>query len=539
MSRKQLRYEHPAPGDLLHLDVKKLARIPDGGGHRVHGRSSETPRARGSGLDYLHVAVDDHSRYAYVEALPARSELCCLPAARAEPLPRPHPRAPRAHRQRQGHRLPQLPRRGRRRDRLRRPYAANGKAERFIQTLQNEWAYARPYLQRRTPARAPALALSLQCSPTARRHRRDCPRLMGSDQFSRGWDTDPCQPVSSRSSRGFWTASVRPSPGIPGVPQHSWGVVPSSTVPLGRRWDSPTGSASNDSAKEDGQMALYVGDDWARRPSHGRSVSASPPGGCPRASRASPRCTNWSQHASDPGEVVVGIETDRGPWVSALLAAGTASDQPALALPRAPPRRRRSDAGDAAGAHRPPAPPAGRRRQRRSAQCALARAHQQLVWDRTRQTGYATPSGSTSRSAGGLPQPRPRRRRGRAGTCERPARGSTSQIRSALRRVVASATSSGAPPRSAMRWLPAARGAGRSEPGVRATRGRRADRRIELEAELADGRRHLPFPARSRCGPRRPGARRVRGRRTLRLGAPAGTTPVPSLTVASGRKRSP
>ena len=65
-----MRYEHPAPGDLLHLDVKKLVRIPDGGGHRAHGRSSETTRGRGAGLDYLHVAVDDHSRYGYVETLP-------------------------------------------------------------------------------------------------------------------------------------------------------------------------------------------------------------------------------------------------------------------------------------------------------------------------------------------------------------------------------------------------------------------------------------------------------------------------------------
>ena len=61
VSRRQLRYEHPAPGDLLHIDVKKLGRIPEGGGHRVHGRSAATPRTRG--LDYLHVAVDDHSRW--------------------------------------------------------------------------------------------------------------------------------------------------------------------------------------------------------------------------------------------------------------------------------------------------------------------------------------------------------------------------------------------------------------------------------------------------------------------------------------------
>ena len=62
--------ERRAPGDLLHLDVKKLARIPDGGGHRAHGRSASPTRRR---RDYLHVAVDDHSRYAYVETLRFRT----------------------------------------------------------------------------------------------------------------------------------------------------------------------------------------------------------------------------------------------------------------------------------------------------------------------------------------------------------------------------------------------------------------------------------------------------------------------------------
>ena len=75
VSRRKLRYEHPAPGDLLHIDVKKLGRIPEGGGHRVRGRSARTPRTRG--LDYLHVAVDDHSRYAYVEALPDERGVSC------------------------------------------------------------------------------------------------------------------------------------------------------------------------------------------------------------------------------------------------------------------------------------------------------------------------------------------------------------------------------------------------------------------------------------------------------------------------------
>ena len=152
VTRRQLRYEHPAPGDLLHIDVKKLGRIPEGGGHRVRGRSAATPRTRG--LDYLHVAVDDHSRYAYVAVLPDERGASC--AAFLEQA---------------------LAAFGRRGVRVRgvltdnakaytvsgdfrgvaaaagvalrhtRPYRpqTNGKAERFIQTLQNEWAYARPY----------------------------------------------------------------------------------------------------------------------------------------------------------------------------------------------------------------------------------------------------------------------------------------------------------------------------------------------------------------------------------------------------------
>jgi transposase-like protein len=63
------RYEREAPGELIHVDVKKLGRIPPGGGHRVRGRSSETPRlqARATGsYDFVHAAVDDHSRLAYV-----------------------------------------------------------------------------------------------------------------------------------------------------------------------------------------------------------------------------------------------------------------------------------------------------------------------------------------------------------------------------------------------------------------------------------------------------------------------------------------
>jgi transposase InsO family protein len=67
-----IRYERHRPGELLHVDVKKLGRVPDGGGWRLHGRHEHvrgrTVHGRGLGYDYLHVAVDDHTRLAYVEA---------------------------------------------------------------------------------------------------------------------------------------------------------------------------------------------------------------------------------------------------------------------------------------------------------------------------------------------------------------------------------------------------------------------------------------------------------------------------------------
>jgi transposase InsO family protein len=65
-----IRYCKERPGELLHIDVKKQGRVPPGGGHRMLGRSTKTRRAKkaGIGYDYLHVAVDDHSRVAYVRA---------------------------------------------------------------------------------------------------------------------------------------------------------------------------------------------------------------------------------------------------------------------------------------------------------------------------------------------------------------------------------------------------------------------------------------------------------------------------------------
>src|SRR5688572_15622358 len=75
------RYEHQRPGDLIHVDVKKLGRVPDGGGWRYVGRpqgkknraaTPDKPRNKHHnpliGTCYLHTVIDDHSRVAYVEA---------------------------------------------------------------------------------------------------------------------------------------------------------------------------------------------------------------------------------------------------------------------------------------------------------------------------------------------------------------------------------------------------------------------------------------------------------------------------------------
>ena len=114
-TREIVRYEHPRPGALVHLDIKKLGRIPQGGGKRILPGFAEThsgpQRGPRLGFDFLHVAVDDHSRYAYVEALAdERGRDCCrLPRPSACPLRAPEHRR-RAHpdRQRRLLREPQL-----------------------------------------------------------------------------------------------------------------------------------------------------------------------------------------------------------------------------------------------------------------------------------------------------------------------------------------------------------------------------------------------------------------------------------------------
>ena len=99
-----IRYQRERPGELVHLDVKKLGRIPDGGGHRVHGRAKET-RGRGIGYDDVHSAVDDRSRVAFSQLLDDETATTCARflVEAAELLRRPRgPDPAGADRQRQG-----------------------------------------------------------------------------------------------------------------------------------------------------------------------------------------------------------------------------------------------------------------------------------------------------------------------------------------------------------------------------------------------------------------------------------------------------
>jgi transposase InsO family protein len=74
-----VRYERDTPGDLVHMDVKKLGRIPPGGGWKAHGRArrEETYDRTRIGFDYVHSLVDDHSRLAFSEILPDEKGSTC------------------------------------------------------------------------------------------------------------------------------------------------------------------------------------------------------------------------------------------------------------------------------------------------------------------------------------------------------------------------------------------------------------------------------------------------------------------------------
>ena len=144
------------------MDVKKIGRIPDGGGWRAHGRCDglKRPQADPVGFDYVHSLVDDHSRLAYSEIHPDE---------KARPAPRSSTRAADYF---AAHGIARIERvmtdnawsytHSRRRRRLRRPRRThklikphcpwqNGKVERFNRTLQTEWAYRQVFTSNDEP----------------------------------------------------------------------------------------------------------------------------------------------------------------------------------------------------------------------------------------------------------------------------------------------------------------------------------------------------------------------------------------------------
>ncbi|MBJ7453349.1 MAG: IS481 family transposase [Blastococcus sp.] len=146
------RYEHAAPGDLVHLDVKKLGRIPDGGGWRVHGRAARPNRKRGSGYAFLHTALDDHSRLAYSEILTdERKETAAAFWTRAHTYFTTCGVSVKRVLTDNGNCYRSFDFRDALGDvahKRTRPYRpqTNGKVERFHRTLADEWAYAADYV---------------------------------------------------------------------------------------------------------------------------------------------------------------------------------------------------------------------------------------------------------------------------------------------------------------------------------------------------------------------------------------------------------
>lgn len=151
---KTVRYEWPCPGDMIHLDIKKLGRIGEGGGKRVHGPSAASRlRGRGLGWDYVHVAIDDHSRLAFAEIMPDETAVSVVVftehaleffagaglEVRRVLTDNGSGYCSHAFRDLLAERGIVM--------RKTRPYRpqTNGKAEAFVKIVSNEWAYARPY----------------------------------------------------------------------------------------------------------------------------------------------------------------------------------------------------------------------------------------------------------------------------------------------------------------------------------------------------------------------------------------------------------
>jgi transposase InsO family protein len=177
-----IRYERERPGELVHMDVKKLGRIPDGGGWRVHGRAVASDTAAHKkmkvGYDYIHSVVDDHSRLAYSEIhSDEKADTTAAFFARAIDFFAFHGITPiervmtdNAFNYRHGRRLRELLAEHSIRHKFIRPHCPwqNGKVERFNRTLATEWAYRQVFTS--NDERGAALAPWLEHYNTERRH---------------------------------------------------------------------------------------------------------------------------------------------------------------------------------------------------------------------------------------------------------------------------------------------------------------------------------------------------------------------------------
>ena len=175
-----VRYERDKPGELVHMDVKKLGRIPDGGGWRARGGTPRnhprSPDRHRIGYDYVHSLVDDHSRLAYSEVLPdEKGPTCAAFLTRAAAYFADHgiPRIERvitdnakAYRYNIGDAVAAL----NATQKFIKPHCPwqNGKVERFNRTLATEWAYRQAFTS--NEQRAAALAPWLETYNTRRRH---------------------------------------------------------------------------------------------------------------------------------------------------------------------------------------------------------------------------------------------------------------------------------------------------------------------------------------------------------------------------------
>ena len=171
-----LRYERERPGELVHMDVKKIGRIPAGGGWRVHGRGIPRDRVNGPGYDYVHSLVDDHSRLAYSEVLPdEKGTSCAAFLERAISYFAAHgithiDRLMTDNAWAYRYSLRELCARHGITQKFIKPHCPwqNGKVERLNRTLTTEWAYRRVFTT--NDQRTAALAPWLEHYNTERRH---------------------------------------------------------------------------------------------------------------------------------------------------------------------------------------------------------------------------------------------------------------------------------------------------------------------------------------------------------------------------------